>query len=165
MEAASWHLLSKSFLIFFWHSSLLLGVSLSCRVHQSFGQSFLLSLIGAISRRLGCIKAFFIILIIHLLASIGTGIYAIRLVFREGPDYLSQCQALAGSAALKDSAVQDAAVLKGCQKSFTLLKAFVIAIYIGAWLIQICTLVYYVYFISFPCLMRFQGQPPLSSAT
>jgi hypothetical protein len=86
-----------------------------------------LGLIGAISRRIVCIRAFFVILILHLLASIGTGIYAIRLTFLDGPEYSSQCE----------SNSEDPGVIKSCKQAFTLLKAFVVIIYIGAWLIQI----------------------------
>jgi hypothetical protein len=86
----------------------------------------LVGLIGAIARRLVCIRAFFIILILHLIASFGTGIYAIRLTFLDGPEYFSQCQ----------SSSEDPEVIKGCQKAFTLLKVFVVLIYIAAWLFQ-----------------------------
>jgi hypothetical protein len=86
-------------------------------------------LIGAISRKLGCIKAFLIILILHLLASMGTGIYAIRLVFQQKSEYVEQC---VGTSVDPD-------MTKNCKSSFTLLKVFVVAVYAGAWLIEICT--------------------------
>jgi len=86
----------------------------------------LIGLIGAFARRLICIRAFFVILILHLLASIGTGIYTIRLTFLASPDYIDECM----------SSSEDPDTIKGCQKSVTLVKVFVVAVYIGAWVIQ-----------------------------
>jgi len=90
-----------------------------------------LSLIGAASRRLTLIKAFLIILIIHLLASIGTGIYAIRITFMDEASYIDNC--VSGS--------EDPAITQGCQHAIVLLKAFVIGIYILGWLLQTCELI------------------------
>jgi len=87
----------------------------------------LFGLIGACTRRIGLIQAFLIILILHLLGSIGTGIYAIRLVFLQGSEYNTQCVGTS----------EDPVVAKSCQNSFTILKVFVITVYIGAWLIQL----------------------------
>jgi len=83
-------------------------------------------LIGAASRRLALVKAFFIILVIHLLASIGTGIYAIRITFMDEADYKANC--VSGS--------EDPAIIQECQHAMVLLKVFVIGIYILGWLLQ-----------------------------
>ena len=94
-------------------------------------QFFLYSLVGAFGQKHVCVKAFFIILILHLLASIGTGIYAIRLLFMEQPEFSDQCIGTS----------QDPDVAASCQKSFTLLKVFVVAVYVVAWLIEVCTFI------------------------
>ena len=88
------------------------------------------SLIGAASRRLTLIKVFLIVLILHLLASIGTGIYAIRITFLEEAQYKINC--------VSDSV--DPAIIQGCDHAIVLLKAFVIGVYILAWLLQTCKL-------------------------
>jgi hypothetical protein len=87
----------------------------------------LVGLVGAFAQKHVCVKAFFIILILHLLASIGTGIYAIRLLFLEQSEYSEQCVGTS----------DDPDVATGCRKSFTLLKIFVVAVYVTAWLIEV----------------------------
>jgi hypothetical protein len=83
-------------------------------------------LIGAASRRLTLVKVFLIVLILHLLASIATGIYAIRITFVEGAQYKVDC--------VSDSV--DPAIIQGCDHALVLLKAFVIGVYILGWLLQ-----------------------------
>jgi len=112
-----------------------------------------LSLIGAASRRLTLVKVFLIVLILHLLASIATGIYAIRITFVEGAQYKVDC--------VSDSV--DPAIIQGCDHALVLLKAFVIGVYILGWLLQTCKLICIDAIVN--NLASFQGQASLSSNT
>jgi F0F1-type ATP synthase assembly protein I len=75
---------------------------------------------------LAFIRAYLAMLIIHLLFSMGSGIYAIHRNFEESPKYISDC--ISGS--------HDKLVTNVCKDSASLTKSIMIGIFIGAWLIE-----------------------------
>jgi hypothetical protein len=100
----------------------------------------IIGLIGAITRRIGCVKAFLVVLILHLFASIGTGAYAMLLTFRESPRFLSDCEGSSQDPSQDPTVAptaQDPTLVQNCKQAITILKVFVIMVYIGAWLVQI----------------------------
>ena len=72
----------------------------------------------------------------HLLLSIGLGIYAIVHNFKDAPKYIDECA----------SGSEDPSVLKACQDGSKLFKGIMIAVFIFVWLIEICQ--FFIYFIS-----------------
>jgi len=83
-------------------------------------------LIGAITRRLAFIRLYLAMLIIHLLFSMGTGIYAIHRNFKDAPKYISDCT----------SGSTDKAVIGVCNDGAALLKSVMIGSFILAWLLE-----------------------------
>ena len=70
----------------------------------------------------------------HLLLSIGLGIYAIVHNFKDAPKYIDEC---AGGS-------DDPSVLQSCQDGSKLFKGIMIAVFVFVWLLEICQ-----FFISF----------------
>jgi len=83
-------------------------------------------LIGAITRRLGFVRVYLAMLILHLLFSMGTGIYAINRNFKDAPKYISDCA----------SGSKDEGVLRVCNDGAALLKSVMIGSFILAWLLE-----------------------------
>jgi hypothetical protein len=65
---------------------------------------------------------------VHLLLSMGLGIYAIVHNVKDAPKYISECA----------SGSDDPSVLKSCQDGSTLFKAIMIAVFVFVWLLEIC---------------------------
>lgn len=86
------------------------------------------SLIGAIARKLGLVKFYFGMLIVHLLFSMGTGGYAIYRIFRDSPAYIDRCIGHHGGTYAS----------KVCHDGATVTKAVVIGLFVLLWLIEIC---------------------------
>ncbi|KAK2467812.1 hypothetical protein APHAL10511_000107 [Amanita phalloides] len=86
-----------------------------------------LGLIGAIARKLGLIKFYFAMLLIHLLFSIGSGGFAIYRVFHDAPAYVDRCIGSHGGAYAS----------KVCHDGATITKVIVIGLFILIWLIEI----------------------------
>jgi len=87
----------------------------------------LLGLIGAIARKLGLVKFYFGMLIVHLLFSMGTGGYAIYRIFRDSPAYIDRCIGHHGGTYAS----------KVCHDGATVTKAVVIGLFVLLWLIEI----------------------------
>ncbi|KAF9529271.1 hypothetical protein CPB83DRAFT_765428 [Crepidotus variabilis] len=83
-------------------------------------------LIGAISRRLGFVRLYFGMLIIHLIFSIATGIYAINRDFKDAPKYIQECA----------SGSTEKSVHDGCLYAANLVKAVLISVFITAWILE-----------------------------
>ena len=69
----------------------------------------------------------------HLLLSIGLGIYAIVQNFKDSSKYIDECA----------SGSDDPDVLKSCQDGSKLFKGIMIAVFIFVWLLEICQLFFY----------------------
>jgi hypothetical protein len=67
-------------------------------------------------------------LIVHLIASVGLGAWAIFRAFKESPQYVTDC--------ISDST--DEAVAHSCHAGATVVKAVTIGIFVVAWLLEIC---------------------------
>ena len=95
------------------------------------------SLIGAMSRKLGLIKFFFAMLVIHLIFSLGSGGFAIYRIFHDAPAYIDKCISHHGGSHASQV----------CHEGATITKVVVIALFILLWLIEICEnlLTLYVY--------------------
>jgi len=91
-------------------------------------------LAGAISRKLAFIRLYFWMVFVHLLLSIGLGVFAIQNNFKSAPTYVSECA----------SGSDDPSVLKSCQDGSNLFKGIMIAIFVLLWLLEIwaCTIVH-----------------------
>jgi len=91
-------------------------------------------LAGAISRKLGFVRLYFWMVFVHLLLSIGLGIFAIVHNFKDAPKYVSECA----------SGSEDPSVLKSCQDGSNLFKVIMIAVFIFIWLLEIwaCSIVH-----------------------
>jgi hypothetical protein len=91
-------------------------------------------LAGAISRKLAFIRLYFWMVFLHLLLSIGLGIFAIQNNFKNSPEYVSECA----------SGSDDPSVLKSCQDGSNLFKGIMIAVFVFIWLLEIwaCTIVH-----------------------
>ena len=74
--------------------------------------------------------------LVHLLISIGLGIYAIIHNFRDAPKYIDECA----------SGSEDPSVLKSCEDGSKLFKGVMIAVFIFVWLLEFCQ--FFIYFIS-----------------
>lgn len=84
-------------------------------------------LVGAITRRLTFVRVFFGMLVTHLIFSIVTGAIAIHSLFKDAPNYISEC--VSGS--------DESSVLKSCQNGANLRKGVTIGVFIVAWLLEI----------------------------
>jgi len=91
-------------------------------------------LAGVISRRLAFIRLYFWMVLLHLMLSVGLGIFAIVHNFKDAPTYVSECA----------SGSEDPSVLKSCQDGSTLFKAIMIAVFVLIWLLEIwaCSIVH-----------------------
>jgi hypothetical protein len=91
-------------------------------------------LAGAISRKLAFIRLYFCMVFVHLLLSIGLGIFAIQHNFQEAPKYVSECA----------SSSDDPSVIKSCQDGSNLFKGIMIAVFVFIWLLEIwaCSIVH-----------------------
>jgi hypothetical protein len=67
---------------------------------------------------------------VHLLLSIGLGIYAIVHNFKDAPKYIDECA----------SGSEDPSVIKSCEDGSKLFKVTMIAVFIFVWLLEICQL-------------------------
>ena len=94
------------------------------------------SLIGAISRKRSFVRSYLWMIFVHLLISIGLGIYAIVRNFKEAPKYVEECA----------SGSEDPSVLKSCEDGSKLFKIIMIAVFVFVWLLEICQ--FFIYFIS-----------------
>lgn len=72
----------------------------------------------------------------HLLLSIGLGVYAIVHNFKDAPKYIDECA----------SGSEDPSVLKSCEDGSKLFKGIMIAVFIFVWLLEICQFFYLSYF-------------------
>jgi hypothetical protein len=90
-------------------------------------------LIGAISRKRSFVRSYLWMVFVHLLLSIGLGIYAIVHNFKDAPKYIDECA----------SGSDDPSVLKSCQDGSKLFKGIMIAVFIFVWLLEIwaCSIV------------------------
>jgi len=84
-------------------------------------------LAGAISRKLAFIRLYFWMVLLHLLLSMGLGIFAIHNNFKNAPQYVSECA----------SGSEDPSVLKSCQDGSNLFKGITIALFVFLWLLEI----------------------------
>lgn len=109
--------------------SLYLWVSSFHKYYSKSSSNVLYSLIGAISRRLGFVRAYFGMLIVHLLFSMGTGVFAIYRNFKDAPKYISDCA----------SGSEDPSVLRVCNDGAAMVKGVMIAVFILAWFLETCT--------------------------
>jgi len=93
-----------------------------------------IGLIGAISRKLAFVRSYFWMVLLHLLLSIGLGVYAIVHNFKDAPKYIDEC--------VSDS--DDPTVLKACEDGSKLFKGVMIAVFIFVWLLEIwaCSIVH-----------------------
>jgi len=93
-----------------------------------------IGLIGAISRKLAFVRSYFWMVFVHLLLSIGLGVYAIVHNFKDAPKYIDEC--VSGS--------EDPSVLKSCEDGSKLFKGIMIAVFIFVWLLEIwaCSIVH-----------------------
>ncbi|KAF8972926.1 hypothetical protein BDZ97DRAFT_1778389 [Flammula alnicola] len=82
--------------------------------------------IGAVTRKLGFIRSYLAMLIVHLLFNLGMGIYAIHRNFKDAPKYISDCA----------SGSEDPGVLTVCRNGAALLKSLMIGVFILAWLLE-----------------------------
>ena len=88
------------------------------------------SLVGAFTRRLLFITLYLGMLVVHLIFSIATGIYAINKNFKDAPKYISSCE----------SGTTEKSVHDGCVYASNMVKAVMVSVFIIAWLIQACML-------------------------
>jgi len=93
-----------------------------------------IGLIGAISRKLAFVRSYFWMVFMHLLLSIGLGIYAIVHNFKDAAVYIDECA----------SGSEDPSVLKSCQDGSKLFKGTMIAVFVFVWLLEIwaCSIVH-----------------------
>jgi len=84
-------------------------------------------LIGAISRRRSFVRSYLWMVVVHLLLSIGLGIYAIYHNFKDSPKYIDECA----------SGSEDPSVLKSCEDGSKLFKGILIAVFIFVWLLEL----------------------------
>ncbi|KAF9447626.1 hypothetical protein P691DRAFT_671138 [Macrolepiota fuliginosa MF-IS2] len=88
---------------------------------------------GAIIKSIRMVASFASALLVHLVFSVGIGIYAIYTVFKQDPqDIFNKCVGNAG----------DAYAESICKDSFAIIKGVTIAVYIITWLLQL-----YAYFV------------------
>jgi hypothetical protein len=84
-------------------------------------------LIGAISRKRSFVRLYLWMLFVHLLLSIGLGIYAIVHNFKDARNYIDECA----------SGSEDPSVLKSCEDGSKLFKGIMIAVFVFVWLLEI----------------------------
>ncbi|KAF5325650.1 hypothetical protein D9611_000127 [Ephemerocybe angulata] len=87
----------------------------------------LLGLIGGIGRKLLLVRIYFGMLVFHLAFSVGGGIFAIYRVFKDSPNYITEC--LLG----KES---DPNAQKTCEQGASLLKGLMITVFILFWALE-----------------------------
>ncbi len=90
--------------------------------------------IGAVTRRLGFIRAYLSLLTVHLLISLGLGIFAIIRNFKQAPKYYADCILDANGVPSTQ-----ASVINTCTNGTTLLKGLMIAVFVTIWLLETCT--------------------------
>ena len=90
-----------------------------------------MGLVGTLIRKLPLIRAFFGMLVAHLLFSIGTGAYAIFRSFKESRHYVKAC--------IKGST--DHTVIQTCHNGSTLLKIIAMVIFFLAWFFELWAIV------------------------
>lgn len=84
-------------------------------------------LVGAVIKRIGLIKAFYVILIVHVVFSIASGSFSIYRYFKDAPDSVRSC--VNGS--------QDDLVVEACQKGVSVMKGVLIGVFVFVWLMEI----------------------------
>lgn len=89
---------------------------------------FTLSIVGAILKKRGAIKAFLVILMVHLLFSLGSGAYSIYRFFQDSKNETNVC--IGGST--------DTAIIKECHKAMKIMKAVLIVVFMFVWFMEIC---------------------------
>jgi len=87
----------------------------------------LFGIIGAIIKKRGAIKAFFVILMMHLLFSLLSGGYSIYRFFQDSKKEINTC--VGGST--------DPSVIKECQKAMKIMKGVLIVVFIFVWFMEI----------------------------
>ncbi|KAG5637227.1 hypothetical protein H0H81_005349 [Sphagnurus paluster] len=90
----------------------------------------LLGLIGAIGRKLALIRLYFTILMMHLLFSLATGIYAIYRVFKDGSTFINDCM-------VSNTAVSSEDPRQMCSDGLKLVKGLTVTLFIVFWLVEI----------------------------
>ncbi|KAF8197979.1 hypothetical protein BJ912DRAFT_952706 [Pholiota molesta] len=85
-------------------------------------------LIGAIARRIGFVRSYLAMLIVHLLFSTAMGIFAINRNFKDAPKYIAECS--------KGTDPTDESILATCKNGATILKSLMIGTFIIAWLLE-----------------------------
>jgi hypothetical protein len=70
------------------------------------------------------------------MASLGTGGFAIRVTFRDSPQFESDCRSGSG----------EQSVIDGCHQAALLLRVFVLLAYLLGWLLSICKLPLSIFF-------------------
>ncbi|KAG6820512.1 hypothetical protein H0H93_015985 [Arthromyces matolae] len=90
----------------------------------------LLGLIGAIGRKLFLIRLYFTFLVLHLMFSLGIGIYAIYRIFKESSSFMKDCIAAHPSTVYKNP--------QGiCSQSLKIVKGVTVTLFIVFWLFEI----------------------------
>ncbi|KAK0455391.1 uncharacterized protein EV420DRAFT_565630 [Desarmillaria tabescens] len=84
-------------------------------------------LVGAVIKRIGLIKTFYFILIVHVMFSIASGSFSIYRYFKDAPDSVRSC--VNGS--------QDDLVVEGCEKGVSVMKGVLIGVFVFVWLMEI----------------------------
>jgi len=87
----------------------------------------LMGLLGALTRRLGLIKFYFGMLVVHLVVSFATGVYATYRIFHDAPAYVDKC--------VTQHAGPNATKL--CTDGASITKAIVIGLFSLIWVFEI----------------------------
>jgi len=90
-----------------------------------------LGLIGAIGRKLALIKLYFVMLLAHLVFSLGVGIYAAFRIFHDGAIFINECVAANDASALGDDPT------KVCHEGLKVVKGVTLTMFIIFWLFEI----------------------------
>jgi hypothetical protein len=91
----------------------------------------IVGLVGAIIRKVALVRAFFGMLVAHLLFSIGTGIYAVFRSFKESRHYVKACI----------NSSTSPTVIQTCHNGATLLKVISMVVFFLAWFFEIWAIV------------------------
>ena len=119
-EISGQHPLNKSEEIALWIQSVMFSLLALLAV---------LGFVGCLVKSRGMVSSFAVILAIHLGFSVASGIFAIYMVFRQSPEEaISQC--VNGST--------DPQVIQSCKTGLNIIKGVLIAVYVVAWLLQLC---------------------------
>jgi len=86
-----------------------------------------LGIIGAIFKKRGLIRSYFVMLTVHVLFSIASGVFSLYRFFQDAPDEVNTC--------INNST--DATVIKACQKGVSVMKGVLIAVFAFVWLIEL----------------------------